>query len=539
MKDEALETDYLVVGAGAAGMAFTDALIMHTDATVTIVDRRHAPGGHWIDVYPYVRLHQPSAFYGVDSMPLGQDRLDAIGTNAGYHELAGADEIRAYFAQVMQGHFLPSGRVRYFPCSDYLGDSRFVSRLAHTAHTVRVRRKLIDTTYLEGDIPATHAPPFEVAEGVRCLPAGEIVHLREPAERFTVIGAGKAALDACVWLLERGVPAAAIRWIKPREAWCLNRRFQQPGTLLRDTYRGLAIQLEAMAQAGSIADCFARFESAGLFLRVDSGTRPSMFRGAVVSEAELALLRTIKDVVRLGHVRRIEREQIVLDEGCVPTSAQTVHVHCASRGLVRRPLRPIFEPGRVIVQPFMWTYACYQFTMLGVAEATVASDDDKNRLCPSIANVETDRNYLSAFLAGLANQRARAAYPRLANWAKTSRLNPFGGIERFRDDPGVIDANERIKHFGAAAAGNLAMLLRAGYAPQRPSCVPRSNEVDMRQKPFEAAGLQRLFAQLGTAPDQFDPPNIRTHLHKASSGSGVSICRCPRRVSVWMPSFRC
>jgi hypothetical protein len=41
----ALESDYLVVGAGAAGMAFTDALLSHSDATVTIVDRRHAPGG--------------------------------------------------------------------------------------------------------------------------------------------------------------------------------------------------------------------------------------------------------------------------------------------------------------------------------------------------------------------------------------------------------------------------------------------------------------------------------------------------------------
>ncbi len=56
MSDETLETDYLVVGAGAAGMAFADALLTHSDATLTIVDRRHAPGGHWIDAYPYVEL---------------------------------------------------------------------------------------------------------------------------------------------------------------------------------------------------------------------------------------------------------------------------------------------------------------------------------------------------------------------------------------------------------------------------------------------------------------------------------------------------
>ena len=51
------------------------------------------------------------------------------------------------------------------------------------------------------------------------------------------------------WLLEQGVPASAIRWVKPREAWWLNRRFYQPHTLLPDFYRGMAIQLEAMALA--------------------------------------------------------------------------------------------------------------------------------------------------------------------------------------------------------------------------------------------------------------------------------------------------
>ena len=459
-----LEADYLVVGAGAAAMAFTDALLAHSDATVTIVDRRHAPGGHWIDAYPYVRLHQPSAFYGVSSVPLGQDALDVAGTNAGFYELAGADEIRAYYANVMHRRFLPSGRVRYFPSSEYLGEHRFVSRLAQESWKVRVRRKVVDTTYLEGTIPATSAPPFQVADGVRCVPAGEIARIRERPERFVIIGAGKTALDACAWLLEQRVPASAIRWIKPREAWWLNRRFHQPHALLPDFYRGMAIQLEAMAQATSVQDLFARLESEAYFLRIDSGVAPTMFRGAVISEAELGLLRRIEDVVRLGHVRSIERDEIVLDEGRVPTSEGTVHVHCASRGLARPPLRPIFEPGRVTVQPFIWGFACYQFAMLGVVEATVESDEEKNRLCPPIAYWDANTDYLSGFLATLANERARAAHPTLASWAKETRLNPLGGIALYRDAPNVIDARERIKRFGAAAASNLVKLLRASTA---------------------------------------------------------------------------
>jgi hypothetical protein len=53
-----VETDYLVVGAGATGMAFLDTLIHETDAHVVLVDRGHAPGGHWITLQT-VRTCQP------------------------------------------------------------------------------------------------------------------------------------------------------------------------------------------------------------------------------------------------------------------------------------------------------------------------------------------------------------------------------------------------------------------------------------------------------------------------------------------------
>jgi hypothetical protein len=462
-----LETDYLVVGAGAAGMAFTDSLLTHTDATITIVDRRHAPGGHWLDAYPFVRLHQPSSFYGVDSVPLGQDAIDATGTNVGFYELAGADELRAYYARVMHRHFLPTGRVRYFPCSEYLpseargasGEHRFVSRIQGGSWHVRVRRKLIDTTYIEGTIPATSPPPFAVADGVCCVTPGELARLEEPPDRFAIIGAGKTAVDTCVWLLERGVPPTAIRWIRPRDAWWLNRKFQQPGTLLPDLLQGSAIQIEAMAHAGTVEELFARLESEGVFLRIDPRVAPTMFRGAIVSEAELRLVRQIDDVVRMGHVRRIERDAIVLDEGRVPTEQRTVHVHCAARGLARPPRRPIFERERVTIQPFFWSFACYQFAMLGVVEATLEGDEQKNRLCSEIAYWDENEDYLVAFLASMTLTNAMGAHPTLAGWSRATRLNPGSGIAAHRDDPRVIACRERIKRYGLPAAMNLQKLV--------------------------------------------------------------------------------
>ncbi|WP_394831551.1 NAD(P)-binding protein [Pendulispora rubella] len=459
MTDQELETDYLVIGAGAGAMAFTDALLAHSDATVTIVDRRHAPGGHWLHAYPFVRLHQPSAFYGVHSVPLGEDALDVMGTNAGYYELSGADELRAYFARVMQRHFLPTGRVRYFPMSEYVGEHRFVSKLTGTSWHARVRKKLVDTTYVEGSIPATSPPPFEVAEGVRCVPAGEIAYLGDRPERFVVVGAGKTALDSCVWLLEQGVDPSAIRWIKPRDSWWANRRFRQPHTMLPEFYRGISLQLEVMARASSVEELLTDLEAEGYFLRIDPQIVPTMWRGASLGEAEVGLLRKITDIVRMGHVRRIERDEIVLDQGRIRTSAQTVHIHCAARGLRRLPPRPIFEPGRVTVQPFLLGFVCYQFAMLAVVEATIANDEEKNRLCPAISYWNVNRDYLSAFLATLTHDRARKAYPTVANWAKSTRLNPMAGLAQYREDPRVIEAAERIARVDRTVAANLKRLI--------------------------------------------------------------------------------
>ena len=129
-------------------MAFTDSLIAESDAQVIMVDRRHAPGGHWNDGYPFVRLHQPSAYYGVNSLPLGSDTIDRHGLNEGLYERASGAEICGYYDRVMQQRLLPSGRVRYFPMCDYVGEHRFVSRVSGERFEVKVRKRLVDATYL-------------------------------------------------------------------------------------------------------------------------------------------------------------------------------------------------------------------------------------------------------------------------------------------------------------------------------------------------------------------------------------------------------
>ena len=161
-----IDTDYLVVGAGAMGMAFTDTLVSETDAHVVIVDRGHSPGGHWNRAYPFVRLHQPSAYYGVNSRGLGSDTIDQLGWNEGLYELATVGEICAYFEKVMHQDLLPSGQVSYFPMAEYLGDGRFRA-LAGGDHTVNVRKRIVDATYLQTTVPSMRPPAYDVADGRR------------------------------------------------------------------------------------------------------------------------------------------------------------------------------------------------------------------------------------------------------------------------------------------------------------------------------------------------------------------------------------
>jgi len=443
MLTQRLETDYLVVGCGAAGMAFADALVTDSDAKVLMVDRRHAPGGHWHDAYPFVRLHQPSAYYGVNSLPLGSETIDRHGPNRGFYERASAPEICAYYDRVMQKRLLPSGQVRYFPMCEYLGERRFVSRLSGEQHEVKVRKKLVDATYLEPFVPASCKPPFEVLGEVRCVPINELSRVAEQADRYTIIGAGKTAIDACLWLLEMGVPPDAIRWIKPREAWLVNRVFAQGGELVGTLFEGISLQVEAAAQAISTDDLFERLNATEQLLRVDEDVTPTMYKAATVSGGELGQLRQIRDVVRLGRIRRIERSAIVLDEGTIPTSPRHLHVHCAAPGLNPAPAVPMFTADRITLQPIRTGLIPFNAALVGFVEATREDIAEKNRLCPPNRLPDVPLDWVRGTLIGVQADYLWSKDHAISEWLERARLNPARGLQQRMADPRVQQASKR------------------------------------------------------------------------------------------------
>jgi hypothetical protein len=443
MPARTLETDYLVVGSGAAGMAFVDALVADSTADVVMLDRRHAPGGHWHDAYPFVRLHQPSAYYGVNSLPLGGETIDRHGPNEGFYERASAPEICAYYDRVMREKLLASGRVRYFPMTESLGEQRFVSRLTGEEREVRVRRSVVDARYLEPSVPATTRPPFEVEAGVRVVPVHELTTQPRPAGAYGIVGAGKTAVDACLWLLESGVSPASIRWIKPREAWFVNRAFAQGGELVGTLLEGIARQVEALAQASSSDDLFERLGAAGQLLRVDGTIVPSMYKAATMSVAEVDALRSIRDVVRLGRVRHVGRDRITLDGGTVPTTADTLHVHCAAAGLNPAPVVPIFGEGRIVLQPIRSGLIPFNAAVVGYLEATRGDLTEKNRLCPPNRLPDAPVDWIRGTLIGMTADHAWSRDPAIADWLERARLNPSRGLRARGAEPQVVAASKR------------------------------------------------------------------------------------------------
>jgi len=441
-----LETDYLVVGAGAAGMAFTDSLVTHSDADVIMVDRRDRPGGHWNDAYSFVRLHHPSAYYGVNSRPLGADTVDTHGPNAGLYERATGAQICDYYGHVLEDLLL-SGRVRFLGGSDYQstpsGEHRVVSRVTGEATDVTVRRKLVDATYLESAVPATHSPSFQVHGSARVIPVGELVGVTEAPSTYVVIGAGKTAMDACVWLLDNGVRPERIRWIKPREAWLLNREGWQPLDQVGSVVEGFSLEFEALAAATSVDDLFARLERCGRLVRIDEQVAPTMFRCATVSRPELAQLRQIRDVVRLGRVLRIDADRIVLEEGSLPTDADHLYVDCTANGIRVAPAVPIFTDHRITVQQVRNCSPTFNAALLGYIESTRADLAEQNRLCPPNPLPSAARDWLSNIAISMAAARRWQAEPDLTEWVESSRLNVLRGAHLPTDDPRMTQAAQR------------------------------------------------------------------------------------------------
>jgi hypothetical protein len=453
-------TDYLIIGSGANGMGFADQMLTETDARIVIVDRHHAPGGHWNDAYSFVRLHQPAAFYGVGSRPLGTNRIDETGFNKGYYELPSGADVLSYYGRLMEERFLPSGRVKYFPMNEYLGDGRIRSLLSGQVEEVSFRK--IVTTCVDTQVPSTHTPSFEVADGVKMVTPNVLPTVAARYRSYVVLGGGKTAADTAVWLLQMGAPPASIRRIVPRECWFTNRETTQPGEafFLRTASSALR-QYEALAEATSLDDLFVRLERAGRVLRIDQSVRPTKYSGATISLAEVEMLRAIKDVVRKRFVRRIAKDAIVLDGGTVPGDADALYIDCTARAFTSRPSVPVFDGNRIAIQLVRAGLTCLSAAFVAHVEAAYSDEAEKNELCAPVRLPSTDVDWAHWAFGDLRNARRWGADKALRRWIEQHPLSgaAVGGQHESARGEEADRIRMGLRDFRPKAEANLARLL--------------------------------------------------------------------------------
>jgi hypothetical protein len=464
------ETDYLVIGAGAMGMAFADALFDEkSDARITLVDRRHRPGGHWNDAYSFVRLHQPSAFYGVNSLELSTGAVDAEGGNRGLYELASGQAVLDHFEQVLRRKLLPSGRVRFLPMTAHLGPDAqgrqvVCSLLDGHEIAIEVRGKVVHATHTGTELPATHGPRYQVAAGVRCVAPNALPGLDRPHARYTVVGSGKTGIDACLWLLRNGTDPSRIRWVMPNDAWFLDRANVQPGVEHLPRFFGsLAAQFECVAEAASLDDLFLRLEAAGQLLRLDPAVRPTRYRCATVTRDELEELRRIRDVLRLGHVRSITPGQLRLDQGAAGVLPGELFIDCTACAIPLQSNVPVFEGDTAIHLQYVRQCApSFSAAFIAAVESRVAgAAAEKNALCRPVPHPRDAAGWVAMQAITMANRQAWTRHAGLMDWLEASRLD-YATRARHQVPPDVM---ARYVRAAKAAAPRWPALLAACVQP--------------------------------------------------------------------------
>ena len=451
-----IEADYLVVGAGAMGMAFTDALTDHADVRVALVDRRHSVSGHWLEAYPFVRLHQASAFYGVASTLLGGGQLQEHGPEEGLQERANQSEICAYFARVLD-RMVESGAVEFLPNSDYVGDRAVVSRISGRRFEVPGHCRIVDARYLAPSIPAEKPPPFGVADDAHVLPVNDLARVEHAPSQYVIVGSGKTATDACIWLLSRGVDPDAICWVRPRDPWMLNRAVVQPDPAI---FLGMAADvMQAAEDAASLESLFLRLEDRGIMLRIDRTVMPTMAKTPTLATWELEQLRTLEHVVRRGHVETVDRGRLTFADGSVAVAGDALVVHCAADGLKYPPLVPVWRDDVITLQPIRAGFPCFGAALIGYVEATREDDDEKNRLCPPSPYGNSMAEWARMTVLGTRAAMSFSAEPDIREWSNQVALNPARIPSGHAGSAGLDDARERLAASTRPGLARLAELV--------------------------------------------------------------------------------
>jgi hypothetical protein len=230
-------------------------------------------------------------------------------------------------------------------------------------------------------------------------------------------------MDAILWLCHMGVDKDRIFWIMPRDSWILVR------DKLQGWQDGTASLLEARElfddKVTTMHELFQNGEKLGLWTRLDPTVEPAKYKCATASLNEISELRSIKNVVRMGRVRRLDMDRVTFAEGSLQTGVNTLYVDCSTDGLAPRPTVPVFHNDRISLQSIK---QCQQvFSAAAIAHVEIRNDDhtdaQKNALCKPVPHPDSVSEAAENFLITLQNKIAQRSDSEMRRWLNRCRLN--------------------------------------------------------------------------------------------------------------------
>ena len=402
-----IETDYLIIGAGAMGIAFADEIFTtKPHVKLTVIDKRSHFGGHWNDAYDFVKLHQPAAFYGVNSLVLGNGKRD----------LSSKPEILAYYKKI-EDKFKASGRVHFLSKYHYMGNNKASSIEKPTRHiSFRVNKKVVDARYMNVEVPFTHSPKYTVDEGVSLVPINGIAEQYNKWKTFFIIGNGKTGIDAILFLLSKKVKPENITWIISNDGWLFNRDQIQVGKMTKE----ILTHGKYIAKSKKPSDVFLVMEKKGGILRLDKDILPTKWKCATINSEELMQLQSIKNKIRKGRITHITRERIYFQEKSITYPENTLFVNCSSDGLAKRKKTPIFSNQLITLQSIFFCQQVFSAAAIAKLELTGLTDRKLNNIKP-VPHPEVKEDWAFTFLETLQNLLIFNRFAPI--WLFKSRLN--------------------------------------------------------------------------------------------------------------------
>lgn len=390
-----LVCDYLVVGAGAAPLAFIDTLLTELpDAKIILIDKKVVPGGHWVDAYGFVQLHQPSIVYGIASKQLEGNWLKLMfkGMLPWTHR-ASKKEIVKYFGDFVQEkvdaqqvEFYPNTIFEFEKSNDAEKTHFFSSVDGSVSYKVQVNEKLVDGTVGQCIIPHESPLQFPVDDKVRVMTPNQIYDAFENGDKaekksmldkkYVVLGAGKTGMDSIVYLQRHlKVDPSDIAWVISADVWMLN---AAGGGKPSDWPNALAEHNNDQDKAA------LALEEKGMFSRLDKNIVPKRFRFPSIQPDDLKLLQKIKTIVRRGRATAIRQKynsDVVVEFGsdfpawkAFAPMDKCVFVHATSPGPFNSRASdedsPIFNsPGRMTLRLLFTPPISFSMSVLGKVEA--------------------------------------------------------------------------------------------------------------------------------------------------------------------------